>query len=85
MKRILIISTLALAGCKNTPQDQPDPNVLPLGPAIETKCAIVPDAPPRDSAHMGQLLVFSDQMVAQYGECALRDAAKYDWIKSQGH
>jgi hypothetical protein len=85
MKRILIIAAVLLAGCQNTPQAKPDDNVLPLDPTVAQKCAIVPAAPPRDTADMGQLLEFGDLMVGLYGECATRDAGKYDWIKSQGH
>lgn len=37
-----------------------------------------------DSVPMGDLLKAKDYLVGLYGECAERDAAKADWIASQG-
>lgn len=86
MKRLLIVTAILLTGCQNTPQQAlPDANTLPLDPTVAKRCDAVPAAPPRDTADMGQLLQFGDLMVGLYGECAVRDAGKYDWIKSQGH
>lgn len=85
MKAILIAAALLLVGCGHNPPAPVEPNTLPLDPATAERCDPVPDAPPRDTATMGQLLKFSDLMVGIYGECAVRDAGKYDWIKSQGH
>lgn len=80
-----LAATLLLAGCGTTYQIDATPPAAALDPSVSEPCDPVPDSPKRGKASMGELYKFSDRMVALYGECAVRDLGKYNWIKSQGH
>lgn len=73
-----------LGGCGTTYQVRVDADRAQVDPAVSEVCDIVPEAPPRKSS-FGTVYEFGNKMVLLYGECAIRDRAKYDWIKSQGH
>lgn len=81
MHLALLAIAIALAGCSAI---EVKPDAIPVNPMISELCDLVPDPPPRGAA-MGDLYTFSHEMIGLYGECALRDKAKADWIKSQGH
>lgn len=86
MRKVLIIAMgLLLAGCGTTYKPSVAADVAKLDPAAAVVCDLVPAAPKRGEADMGQLYTFADEMVGLYGECAIRDRGKYRWIKSQGH
>ncbi len=84
MKLIAIVAALLLSGCGTTYQVRVDADVAPLDPSVAEKCDPVPGTPPRGT-DVGKLYTFADNMIALYGDCATRDAGKYNWIKSQGH
>lgn len=78
-----LAAILLLTGC-TTYEVRVDADVAKLDPAVAQKCDPVPAPPPR-GANMGQLYTYTGDLIGLYGECATRDAGKYDWIKSQGH
>lgn len=84
MKCVLsVLVALALAGC-GTKNGVIVDGVTPTMPEdIRQNCDPVPDAPPRGS-NMGDLYQWSDSMLDQYAECALRDAKKRAWVEKQG-
>lgn len=87
MKTILmLILAAALAGCgtTNTYKVTQQDDKVPVDPNVNATCDIVPDTPPRKSS-FGTVYEFANKMVGLYGECAIRDQAKANWIKSQGH
>lgn len=77
----LIIASLAVSGCAaSTPNARVDAS-RSIAPAnLTTTC----DPLPRlgKPAPMGALLEYSDMVVGMYGECARRDRAKAEYIKS---
>lgn len=81
---LLIALALSLAGCGTTYRFNVNQDAAQLDPANAQPCDPVPDPPPKGSS-FGQVYEFSNKMVGLYGECAVRDRGKYDWIKSQGH
>lgn len=85
MKAIIVMMAVLLAGCGSTYKVSAPDDAAPLDPASAEVCETVPASPERGKASMGELYTFADEMVALYGECALRDRGKYHWIKSQGH
>ena len=80
---VLLIAAVALGGCGHIPVTV-DAAVVPRDPSVQTPCDLVPPSPARGSS-FGEVYTFSQTMVGLYGECALRDQAKGDWIESQGH
>lgn len=88
MRAILLAASLLLTGCGTTYQVRVDADQAPLDPAVAERCDPVLQAPvpnAKGEIPMGDLYQFANDMVGLYGECATRDAGKYDWIKSQGH
>lgn len=85
MKLLIIGVALLLGGCGSTYQVSVSADKATIDPAAAEVCDPVPAPPKRGEATMGQLYTFADDMVALYGECAIRDRGKYRWIKSQGH
>lgn len=81
---MLLAIALMLGGCGTTYQVRVDADHAQVDPAVSEVCDLVPAPPPRNSS-FGTVYEFSSKMVGLYGECAVRDRAKYDWIKSQGH
>lgn len=79
-----MVLALSLAGCGTTYRFNVNQDTAPLTPENAQPCDLVPTAPGK-GASFGQVYEFSNKMVGLYGECAVRDRGKYDWIKSQGH
>ena len=79
----IVLAAIALGGCSHT-QVTVDAGVVPKDPLVQQACDPIPSTPPRGSS-FGEVYTFSQAMVGQYGECALRDQAKAHWIESQGH
>lgn len=87
MRKVLILAiALALPGCgaTNTYKNYVQDDKNPVDPNVNVTCDLVPETPPR-SSDFGEVYEFANDMVGLYGVCALRDKAKADWIKSQGH
>lgn len=83
---LALAAALALAGCGTTTtfKTYVQDDKLPVDPNVGVTCDLVPETPPRSSS-FGAVYEFANEMVGLYGVCALRDKAKADWIKSQGH
>lgn len=83
--RGLTIGLLAvlLAGCGAKYNYTVDAAVNTMPGAVRQKCDPVPKELKR-GASMGDQTKAYDNLVGLYGECAERDAAKADWIASQG-
>ena len=76
---------LMLGGCTTTTYKvDVTADKVPFDKTVAQQCDPVPATPPRGSS-FGTVYEFGNKMVGLYGECALRDKAKADWIKSQGH
>lgn len=83
--KYLTIALLAvmLTGCGAKYQYSIDAAVNKMPESVRQKC----DPVPKDLKHgatMGDQTKAYDNLVGLYGECAERDAAKADWIASQG-
>lgn len=83
--RALTICLLAvlLSGCGTTYKYSVDAGTNTMPEAVRQKCDPVPKELKR-GASMGDQTKAYDNLVGLYGECAERDAAKADWIASQG-
>lgn len=91
MKILMTVALVALlSGCGGTTfkysvdaatQTMPE-SVREKCPTIDKK--LVKKEGQADSVPMGDLMKSNDYLIGLYGECATRDAAKADWIKSQG-
>lgn len=83
--RLLTACALAvlLAGCAPKYQFSVDAATLKMPAAVKERCDPLPK-PLKRGASMGDLTKAYDQVNGLYGECATRDAAKADWIESQG-
>ena len=84
MKYLALAIALMLGGCGTTYEVRVDQDKVPLDKAVGEQCAPGPSTPARNSS-FGTVYEFANKMVGLYGECALRDQAKANWIKSQGH
>lgn len=83
--RVLIIGLLAvlLSGCAPKYKYSVDAATNTMPESVRQKCDPVPKDLKR-GASMGDQTKAFDNLVGLYGECAERDAAKADWIASQG-
>lgn len=83
--RALTIGLLAvlLAGCGTTYKYSVDAATNTMPGSVRQKCDPIPKELKR-GANMGDQTKAYDRLVGLYGECAERDAAKADWIASQG-
>lgn len=81
----LIIGLLAvlLSGCGAKYNYSVEGAVNKMPESVRQKCDPVPKEL-RHGANMGDQTKAYDNLVGLYGECAERDAAKADWIASQG-
>ena len=84
MRYLALAIALMLGGCGTTYEVRVDADQAKADRALTETCDIVPDPPSRGSS-FGTVYEFGNKMVGLYGECAVRDRAKYDYIKSQGH
>lgn len=84
MKYLALAIALMLGGCGTTYEVSVNEDKAKLDPSVAVPCDPVPATPPRGSS-MGALYEFGNKMVGLYGECAIRDRGKYNWIKDQGH
>lgn len=84
--RTLTICLLAalLAGCGTTYKYSVDAGTNTMPESVRQKCDPVPKELSRERNSMGNLYTAYDNLVGLYGECIKRDAAKADWIASQG-
>ena len=86
MRKVTLLALAAiLAGCSSAPKYNftVDAATNKMPEAVRQKC----DAIPKElgpGATMGNQTVAYNNLVGLYGECAKRDAAKADWISSQG-
>ncbi len=85
MKKTMLVATLLmLAGC--APRLAPTVIVADAKPKaselVKVKCDQLP--PDIEDDTMGALYRGYTQLQGMYGECAKRDAAKAEWIASQG-
>lgn len=86
MKTIALLAVaVVMAGCSSEPKYNftvaEDKNTMPE--SVRQRC----DPIPKELAHgasMGRQTAAYDNLIGLYGECAKRDAAKADWIASQG-
>lgn len=84
MKTLTIVLLAAmLAGCGAKYNYTVDAAVNRMPESVRQKCDPVPKDLKR-GATMGDQTKAYDNLVGLYGECAERDAAKADWIASQG-
>ena len=79
----IILLSAALAGCGSTYKYSVDAATNTMPGSVRQKCAPVPKEL-QHGATMGDQTKAYDNLVGLYGECAARDAAKADWIASQG-
>lgn len=90
MKHVTIIMlAVLLAGCGTTYKYSVDEAKTKAPESVKVKCdtidkTLVKKDGQADSVPMGDLLKANDYLIGLYGECATRDAAKADWIASQG-
>lgn len=86
MRKVTLLAMAAiLAGCSSAPKYSftVDEAANKMPEAVRQKC----DPIPKELGHgagMGNQTVAYDNLIGLYGECAERDAAKADWISSQG-
>ena len=93
MKKVILVLLFSLvAGCSTTPKYNVtvDAAKTQAPEAVKVRCdpidkKMVKRAGEKDSVPMGDLLKAKDYLVGLYGECATRDAAKADWMESQGY
>ncbi len=93
MKRaILAVLLLAVAGCSSAPKYSVtvDAAKTKAPESVKERCGtidkkMVKREGVKDSVPMGDLLKSNDYLISLYGECAARDAAKADWMDSQGY
>lgn len=85
MKVMTIAMAVILAGCSSAPKYNftVDEATNKMPEAVRQKCDPIPKELGQD-ASMGNQARAYDNLIGLYGECAKRDAAKADWIKSQG-
>lgn len=84
MKLVIIAALSALlAGCGSTYRYSVDAATNTMPGSVRQKCEPIPKELKR-GASMGDQTKAYDSLVGLYGECAERDAAKADWIASQG-
>ncbi len=83
MKTLTLWCALLLAGCGTTYHAQVVQPSNPMPESVRAKCDLIP-VELAHQAHAGNALDAYDSLVGLYGECALRDKAKADWISSQG-
>ena len=85
MKALIALAVLAISGCSGAPKYiftlEEAANKTPE--AVRQKCEPIPKEL-RKGSTMGNQTVAYDNLIGLYGECAKRDAAKADWISSQG-
>ncbi len=84
MKRaiMIVLCLVTLSGCGTLYQAmvaQPT-NLMPE--SIRQKCEPIP-VELAHKAHAGNLMDAYDSLVGLYGECALRDRAKANWVGAQ--
>lgn len=81
----LIVMAVLVAGCSSDPSYKftvsEDKNQM--SPSVRQKCDPIPKELGK-GASMGNQMEAYDNLIGLYGECAKRDAAKADWITSQG-
>lgn len=86
MKWMIIVAIAAiLAGCSSAPKYNftVDAAANKMPEAVRQKCDPIQKELGHD-ASMGNQTRAYDNLIGLYGECAKRDAAKADWISSQG-
>lgn len=84
MKHLTIcLLAVLLTGCGAKYNYTVDAAVNRMPESVRQKCDPVPKDLKR-GASMGDQTKAYDSLVGLYGECAERDAAKADWIASQG-
>lgn len=84
MKLVMIgLTAVLLTGCGAKYNYSVDAAVNSMPESVRQKCEPVPKELKR-GASMGDLYKAHDNLVGLYGECVERDAAKADWIASQG-
>lgn len=75
--------SLLLPGCGSIYKFSVDEAANKMPEDVRQKCDPIPKELQR-GASMGNQTMAYDNLVGLYGECAKRDAAKADWISSQG-
>ncbi|MNC63654.1 hypothetical protein D3C76_388880 [compost metagenome] len=85
MKVTLLAMAVILAGCSSAPKYNftVDAATNKMPEAVRQKCEPIPKELEHGAA-MGNQTVAFDNLIGLYGVCAERDAAKADWISSQG-
>lgn len=71
-----------LSGCGTTYKFNVSQDSNKMPESARQKCDPIPKELQR-GASMGNQTVAYDNLIGLYGECAVRDAAKADWISSQ--
>lgn len=81
----LLAMAALLAGCSSSPKYNftVDAAVNKMPEAVRQNCDPIPKELGQ-GATMGNQTVAYNNLIGLYGECAKRDAAKADWISSQG-
>lgn len=93
MRALIALSVvLVLAGCGTKPEFtySVDQAVAKAPASVKERCEPIDKKMVKregqiDSVPMGDLYKQSDYLIGLYGECAARDAAKAEWMESQGH
>lgn len=79
----IVLLAVLLAGCGAKYNYTVDAATNTMPGSVRQKCEPIPKELKR-GANMGDQTKAYDSLVGLYGECAERDAAKADWIASQG-
>lgn len=85
MKVTLLAMAVILAGCSSAQKYSftVDAATNKMPEAVRQKCEPI-QKELQPGSTMGSQTVAFDNLIGLYGECAERDAAKADWISSQG-
>lgn len=82
---LVLVAALVIVGCSSAPQYSftVDSERDPAPESVKERCDLLPKEASGE-APMGNILRAYDSLIGLYGICAERDAAKANWITSQG-